>query len=291
MIYICAAALLVTAGLGVLSETFADLQKWRRPLDSAADAQARADMVAMGWHPPTSAALRSVSRALQSSHGVEILHVRSAFHVELDDRILEGNRAPDAALAAASVLVADELTLYPPSFVERSALRRVVLCAKLRENQKSIPSLPNYRNTLILDAGAAAEYLRRLLHHEVFHFTDVADDGEVLWDPIWEQLNAPGFRYGYGGRDMRHPTASALTDELPGFLTRYSTSALEEDKAEVFAFLMARPEAVAERLPHDPVLRRKVERIKTIGGAVSPEMTERFWQRVARFRAAQRERP
>ncbi|MBW2529048.1 MAG: hypothetical protein JRI23_33030 [Deltaproteobacteria bacterium] len=44
---------------------------------------------------------------------------------------------------------------------------------------------------------------------------DVADDGEVLWDPIWEGLNPPGFRYGHGGRDVRSPTASAWSTTYP----------------------------------------------------------------------------
>jgi hypothetical protein len=63
---------------------------------------------------------------------------------------------------------------------------------------------------------------------------DLADDAEVLWDPEWDRLNPPGFEDGHGGRDLRQPSSSALSEERAGFLTRYATSALEEDQAEIF---------------------------------------------------------
>jgi hypothetical protein len=287
MVYICLAGLLATAGFGLLSGSMAAWGGGKPPLDAAADARVRQEMVALGWQPPPSRSLRELSESLHGSHGVEILHVRSPFSLRLDTRTVAGSVPQDSLVAAATVIVTDELSLYPRSFLENSTLRRVSLCASLTENRQPIPSMPNYRNTLLLDVDASPAYLRRLLHHEVFHFADVADDGEVLWDPTWEGLNRDGFEYGHGGRDVRHPTASALTDELPGFLTPYSTAAIEEDKAEVFAFLMVEPTTVARRQVHDPVLATKVERIKHIARVVSPEMTGTFWAWVARTRAAQ----
>jgi hypothetical protein len=287
MIYICLAGLLATAGFGLLSDSMAALGGGKPPLDAAADELVRQEMVAMGWQPPSSKSLRELSRSLHATHGVEILHVRSPFSLRLDTRTVAGSVPRASRVAAATVIVADELSLYPRSFLVDSSLRRISLCASLTENRQPIPSLPNYRNTLLLDADASPAYLRRLLHHEVFHFADVADDGEVLWDPTWEGLNRLGFEYGHGGRDVRQPTASALTEELPGFLTPYSTAALEEDKAEVFAFLMVEPTTVARRALHDPVLAAKVARIEHIARVVSPEMTDAFWARVARTRSAQ----
>lgn len=288
MIYVGTVGLLVTAGLGLLSDSLAQLDGARDRLDAAADAAARQQMVAMGWHPPASPALRELDATLQRSHGVELLHVISPFRLELDTATVTAEPAREETLASATVVVADELSLYPRSFLTRSGLRRVAFCENLRENRRVIPSLPNYRHTLLLDAGATGGYLRRLLHHEVFHFADLADDGEVLADPTWARLNPAGFEYGRGGREVRQPTASALTDRLPGFLTYYATSALEEDKAEVFAFLMARPAAVRQRRAADPVLAAKVDRLERLAGDLSPEMNRQFWARIARIRAARR---
>src|SRR5690606_19670716 len=130
-------------------------------------------------------------------------------------------------------------------------LQRIVLCEDLREDVRAIPSLPNYRHTLLLDVGAPPGFLRRLIHHESFHFVDLADDGTVQRDPTWEALNPPGFVYGHGGRSMRDPAASEPDPALTGFVTRYAQAALEEDKAEVFAFMMTAPAALRRRAARD----------------------------------------
>jgi hypothetical protein len=279
-------ALLLTAAGAALSQASASgLSDSERAALDAADVRVRAALLAQGWLPPTSAGLRELAEELRASHEVEILHVREPFRIELGYRTLQGTDAPETPLSAATVVVADELGLYPPELVRKSMLRRVALCGTLLENGAPIPSLPNYQRTLLLDVAAEPDFLRRLLHHEVFHFVDLADDGEVLWDPAWERLNAPGFAYGRGGRDMREPGASALTDALPGFLTRYATSALEEDKAETFAFLMVQPELVATRAATDPVLAAKVQRIREIVAALEPSMNDAFWARIARHRS------
>jgi len=286
MTVLALAALAITATGAALSQSWANgpSDAERAALD-AADTLVRSELVSQGWTPPASAALRELSEELRASHEVEILHASGPFRIELGAHTLQGTDAPEAPLSAATVIVADELALYPPEFVRRSMLRRVMLCSALREDAVAIPSLPNYRRTLLLDVEADPDFLRRLLHHEIFHFVDLADDGVLLWDPTWERLNRPDFDYGRGGRDMREPIASALTDEQPGFLTRYATSALEEDKAETFAFLMAQPALVAARAATDPVLAAKVARIRRIVATLDPEMNEAFWARIARHRA------
>lgn len=278
------AALVVTTAAGLLGTTLASLEPSLSPGEAAADAQSRAAMVAMGWQMPRSAALRGLSAGLHETHGVEILHIRSDFELRLDDRELTGTAAEPSALAAATVRAVDELSLYPSGFLRASRLRRVALCTGLHENGRPIPSLPNYENTMLLDVGARPEFVRRLIHHEVFHFADLADDDQVLSDPAWEALNPAGFDYGHGGRDMRDPAASGLTEDRPGFLTRYATSALEEDKAEVFAFLMVRPHEVARRARQDGILAAKARRIRTIVQGLDPDMDQSFWARVARCR-------
>jgi hypothetical protein len=106
--------------------------------------------------------------------------------------------------------------------------------------------------------------------------------GDIDTDPGWAALNPPEFRYGGGGR-------AALSDPnvawdrpapTPGFVSRYSTTGLEEDKAELFAFLVAHPRKLAERAGSDAVLRAKVERMKAQLTAFCPAVDDQFWQRV-----------
>jgi hypothetical protein len=165
------------------------------------------------------------------------------------------------ALHAVQVVRA-ELERYEPSFLAAVGLHRVLLCRDLLEGTKSFPSMPNVQHTLILDTGSPAAFLRRLVHHELFHFADFADDGELKHDPAWAALNEKHFVYGFGGRLERHEGSAHWSEERLGFVTEYAKSALEEDKAELYSFTMIDPARVAARAKGDRVLARKLERLE-----------------------------
>ena len=273
-----AAALCVTPLFGILAERLYDQEEIERLRAEAADAKARAEMVEHGWIGlPASA--RPTADALHRDLGVEILHAAEPFTLPLQHGPLSGHPPTHHELDTSTRLVTDELGRYPKSFVEATQLRRVLLCRNLRESGRPIPSLPNYVSTLVIDVDAPDRYARRLVHHELYHFADLADDEQVRRDEDWAALNDRFFVYGDGGRFMRDPGASKLTDGVPGFLTLYATSAVEEDKAEIFAFLMVEPERVAEIARQDPVVARKVAAMKDRVARLSPEMDEAFWSR------------
>lgn len=278
-------AALLTVLLGVLGRTLASTRRGPSAAEEALDARMRQELVTLGWRPPSSGSLRDANALLRVSHEVEILHVTQPFRLQLDSGVVAAEPPDEAAAAAAHVLVADELGLYPAPFPRRISLRRVALCRALREDGLPIPSLPNYQHTLLLDAEADPAFLRRVLHHEVFHFADLADDGQLLWDPEWDRLNPAGFEYGHGGRDMRDRRAAETSTAEPGFLTRYATSALEEDKAETYSLLMTQPDEVARRATAEPVLAAKVGRLRALLAALDPTIDDAFWERIARQRA------
>jgi hypothetical protein len=123
-----------------------------------------------------------------------------------------------------------------------------------------------------------------VLHHEFFHVIDYRDDGEVYRDDAWAALNPRSFRYGSGGKNAQQRSdTSLLTDRLPGFLTHYSTTGVEEDKAELFAHLLASGPHVRERCERDAVLQAKVERMKKLLADFCPEMDEEFWAKAEHF--------
>lgn len=157
--------------------------------------------------------------------------------------------APDAQREqAASALVSRELARYPAAFLRRIHLAGVVLTEDLRENETAIPSLPNVGGLLLLDARAAESDLVRVLHHEVFHFFDLAEDGRLAPDAAWEGLNPPTFAYGAGGRSLRAAWTARTDRSLRGFVSGYATSGVEEDKAETFAVAMTRPEVMRAQI-------------------------------------------
>lgn len=204
--------------------------------------------------------------------GVETMLPRGAFALPLSHGTVTARPPSRTKLEAAKGALAKELARYPKGFLRKAKLRRVVFCEDLEEGGRPIPSLPNYAATLLVDVDASAVFLARLVHHEVFHFVDFADDGLVVVDPDWEKLNPPDFRYEGGGRAVRDPEASAPTGP-EGFVTRYATASLEEDKAEIFSWLMNDRALLAARARGDGVLAAKVARIDGIIRAFFPTNT------------------
>jgi hypothetical protein len=280
MAKLCALACLLTAFTGLVAELVSPREGGALAYEKVADEDLRRRLLAIGWEPPRDPELERLSRALTDSHGVELLHAAESFELALPNGTIAGTPAHDSAAARATRLVAREIALLPASFLRAIGLRRVLLCGELTEERLPIPSLPNYRHTLLLDAEASDEYLARLLHHEIFHFADFADDDNVLADPAWDALNEPGFHYGGGGRSMRDPASAAPSEERVGFVTRYATSALEEDKAETFSFLVTSPLGLRRRAAHDQVLANKRQRLLAMLTALSADLDADFWRRL-----------
>lgn len=194
---------------------------------------------------------------------IPILRASRDFDLKLPNGVIRGATPNPHRLAWATALVTREMNRYPASFLKRVHLAGVVLTAELTENESTIPSLPNVAGLMLLDVTSTEADLVRTLHHEVFHFFDVADGqlASARVDERWKELNSPGFGYGSGGRTLRGAWAGTSTRELPGFVSAYATSAVEEDKAETFAFAVARTSFMRELCSADPRLRSKVEEI------------------------------
>ena len=74
--------------------------------------------------------------------------------------------------------------------------------------------------------------------------------------------------------------SSILTDKYSGFLNYYSTTGVEEDKAEVFANLIVDPAYVENRIKNDAVLRAKVKMMQKLLRSFCPDVNAAFWKRV-----------
>ena len=197
------------------------------------------------------------------SGDVVLLEATRHFSLSLGNGTVRGEPAAMDRLEKGRSVVVRELARYPGAFVSRIHLVGVVFAEDLVEGETPIPSLPNVAGLLLLDVHAAESDLVRTIHHEIFHFADLADDGSLAPDPEWAALNAKSFVYGAGGRSLRSAWAARPSD-LPGFVSGYATSAVEEDKAETFAFLVARPDAIHR----DPILDAKVRLVKQRAAAL-----------------------
>jgi hypothetical protein len=211
------------------------------------------------------------------------------FPVKTVHGMIEGKAAAPKAVQRYARLLHTEFGGYPPSAVRRTGLKRIVLCADLSFGGQKRTAIPDFEHdTLYLDIERASydrNYQIQVLHHEFFHVIDYADDGRVYEDKDWASLNPSDFAYGSGGRNAQDVAdTNVLTDRYPGFLNHYSTTGVEEDKAEIFARLIIQPSIVKQRAESDPVLHAKIEKMESLVRAFNDEMNEDFWEGFSKLR-------
>lgn len=223
---------------------------------------------------------------LAADYKLAIEIARKPIHQALSRRPLTARPASPAALRRYQPLLLTEWRYYPKPLIRRSRLRRLVLCSGLAWGGQRRQAVPDFAgNALYLDVSHRSEaYLRHVLHHEFFHVIDYADDGQVYRDASWLKLNPPSFRYGRGGQFVRQSSAAACTHPRAGFLNAYQMSGVEEDKAELFAYLLQRHRVALGFIAGDERLQRKVAHLKQLLARFCPQLDRSYWQAVARRR-------
>lgn len=250
-----ASAFVVTPAVGWMAENLVDERAAYAARLEAIDERVEASFADHGFER----AADEHGRAADAI-GVQLWRATNAFRLDLAGGRLSGAAA--GADARVARIVIEELSRYPGGFLRAHRFRRVLLCSGLEEAGVKIPSLPNLEQSLVLDVDAPDAFLRRLLHHEVFHFMDYTADDQVTRDPEWEALNDRYFVYGFGGRFMRDGATSRFGSGGAGFVTEYAKSGLEEDKAETFAFLLVSPGSMQRQTQRDPRLDAKARHLR-----------------------------
>jgi hypothetical protein len=219
---------------------------------------------------------------ISRDYKIEIVTAPQEFPVKCVHGFITGKAADEKWIDAYTRLFTSEFSLYPPDFVKRTYLRRIVLCQDLAFGGQRRNAVPDFEHdTLYLEVARGSynpTYLRKVIHHEFFHIVDLLDDGSLYRDDPWASLNSPGTKYGTGGKTAQdRADSSVLTDRCPGFLNYYSTTSVEEDKAEVFANLVVDAAYVEEQAERDPVLKAKVERMRELLTHFCPDVNQPFW--------------
>lgn len=236
--------------------------------------------------------VEAVLQQLGDDYAIRMIGVEPEFPVRTTHGMIEGRAANKQALQRYLRWFPDEFRLYPIEAIRNSRLQRVVLCAELKFAGQLRTAIPDFEhNTLYLDIERSSDnrmYQILVFHHELFHVIDYADDYRVYEDAAWVELNEDDFRYGTGGKNAQdNPDTSVLTDRYPGFLNHYSTTGVEEDKAELFANMVVRAKTVERRAESDSVLRTKCDRMRELLHQFCPELDDQFWsaaKKLKRFR-------
>ena len=229
---------------------------------------------------------RGATEAFHAGFDLKLIGATQALAVETYHGPIRAEAVGASERDRYSQVLRREIRLYPISLIQRSSLKSIVLCSELSYRGQKRSAIPDFEhNTLYLDVMAGRghpNYERNALHHEFFHIVDYRDDGQLYSDRRWTELNPRSFHYGQGGARMQDDPLSSLPSHEYGFLTKYATSGVEEDKAEVFAHLMTEYAAVEKRAATDEVIRRKVAFMKTLLAGFCPAMSESYWNDLKR---------
>lgn len=190
------------------------------------------------------------------------------------------NETPEDLVRArrlANVTVA-AMSQYPAGFFSNAGLSRIKLIKDFRYNydgtSQARMAMPEPSSDRLYfgennEPGLTSclEEIEMRMHHELFHLIEGTIHGGMTPNiRSWNRLNPEGFRYGQGGASAYSEGTDFSHLERPrdGFSTGYATFGGEEDRSEVFAYMMTRGFSERQRgwATVDPILNRKIQHIQ-----------------------------
>ncbi len=201
--------------------------------------------------------------------GPEVVRIAKDEVIDTEWGKLRLTAAKQADIERYLPLLAEELRLLGKPLLQRLDVKQIVLCGGMKLGEVVRGAIPRPSASVMYYDVAwgnwSPVYQRRCVHHELFHYLDERDDGQLWRDPAFAKLNPKDFKYGNGGASAQGDSSASLPSEThPGFLTPYARSGVEEDKAEVFSFLLVDPTYVAQRCATDKVLQQKVDFVRAL---------------------------
>jgi len=199
-----------------------------------------------------------------------------------------------AQLKTYGYIFIDEWAKYPVDWVHNSKAKDIIIVKNLDVSSTLRAAMPDpageamYYDIAYASSatGPASDYAREVIHHEFDHLLTYNYFGSYApLDLVWAlNYNAPGFTYGNGGASCYHPGNTCLSGPhpIPGFVSGYAASAIEEDKAETYGYLMtdADYQLVKTWIKTDSYLAQKVTAYKQFIASHSPEMSGTYFDSI-----------
>lgn len=219
-------------------------------------------------------------KEIEAKYGHRVELRQAVFTDQARGYKIEGDAASGEAMERYAPLWIKEWSRYPSGLMAKAKVSKIVFAEKLSLNGQIRAAVPAFDlDAMYFDPALGAHspgYQRGVIHHEFFHMMDYRM-GKLKVDPEWAALNPKDFKYGEGGAKMRTSGVGNLTKDIPGFLTLYGTSAMEEDKAELFAHLIVSTKYVMDQAEKDPVLAAKIELLKKRMKEYDAGLNDDFW--------------
>ncbi|HEY1064042.1 MAG TPA: hypothetical protein VGE30_01955, partial [Candidatus Saccharimonadales bacterium] len=173
----------------------------------------------------------------------------------------------------------EEFSKYPKNLVSKTGLKTIGLVKDLRVSGTARAAAPApsitamiYDVNMMVNAGA--EYSRLVVSHEYWHYIDYASKGSYRYgDSKWEACNPKNFTYGNGGETAYDPDSGykAAFHPKQSFITAYAQYGIEEDRAELFSWMMYKPSRVKQL--DDKGIDCKIDRLTSLVRELSPGMS------------------
>ena len=190
-----------------------------------------------------------------------------------------------------------ELSLYPKNFFKKINLKNITLSNNIvfhsgnYENYRA--GLPDYEeNTLSLVFSCKErniKYIRNVIHHELFHYFYFMYVGPFEdKDDLWEMFNPKGFEYSMKSELWsQKEILSGDYQDYDSFVSYFSKTKLEEDKAEVFSYMVTSGNDVKDLLKREGVIGKFLyirQLMEKFDEKYFKQKMGDFWNKVVRFK-------
>ena len=190
-----------------------------------------------------------------------------------------------------------ELSLYPKNFFKKINLKNITLSNNIvfhsgnYENYRA--GLPDYEeNTLSLIFSCKErniKYIRNIIHHELFHYFYFMYVGPFEdKDDLWEMFNPKGFEYSMKSELWsQKEILSGDYQDYDSFVSYFSKTKLEEDKAEVFSYMVTSGNDVKDLLKREGVIGKFLyirQLMEKFDEKYFKQKMGDFWNRVIKFK-------
>ena len=182
-----------------------------------------------------------------------------------------------------------EINVYPVSFLQNSGLKYVMICEKITD--KSLGFEPGglapghvdqspgvfYLNlsavNKIKNSKAKKDYIRILFHHEFYHIID-SKLSLMQLDEAWQKINKVDY-----SNDLI-TGGIGIDTSVEGFISGYARNNSAEDKAELFAFMVAQHKEFKKAIAKDEILLKKSKLMISRLKGISKEIDKSFWKKL-----------
>ena len=190
-----------------------------------------------------------------------------------------------------------ELSLYPKNFFKKINLKNITLSNNIvfhsgnYENYRA--GLPDYEeDTLSLIFSCkerSIKYIRNVIHHELFHYFYFMYVGPFEdRDDLWEMFNPKGFEYSMKSELWsQKEILSGDYQDYDSFVSYFSKTKLEEDKAEVFSYMVTSGNDVKDLVKREGVIGKFLyirQLMEKFDEKYFKQKMGDFWNRVIKFK-------